>query len=533
MSTIKNNVELVTEDVIKKVGKPVSAIVVVATLESFGIRDKDVFQDFGFVSLRELARYIYEDLSARKSVLLNEKEIEKKEKVNELLPISDYLWTKAKLLIQYYPLGLFHLLPILLQIVSIVLFGYSLWTYLGFNIVQSTAVVMGVILGLVLSGGYVQVMGRQASFYWHHGEFSKSKLVINKITKSAITGMLVTFVGIAAINFFLNLYPLSFILIVFMYAFLIGVLLLVTAPFHTLKERWAISVAITFATCLALALKIYTSLHIYYTHWIGIVVAIILAKIILNFLFKRVGATLTPTVKPKKLVVIYRNYPYFFYGVLIYVFVFIDRIVAWTADTGIAHRFVLLYEKDYEIGMDLAILVFFLLAGVLEYAIASFSRFMDSRQKETRFLEASDFNKKFLKMYWGHVILLLVSGLVISIIVYLIITHPAGYNSRFGEVLNDISIKTCIYGCLGYFFLAWGMLNSLYLFTLNRPNGSLKAIFIACIVNFGFGYVFSRWIHYEFSVVGMLFGAIVFMLLTLKENIKFFKNLDYHYYAAY
>jgi hypothetical protein len=34
----------------------------------------------------------------------------------------------------------------------------------GFNEIQSTAVVLGVVVGLVSTGGFVQVIGRQASF---------------------------------------------------------------------------------------------------------------------------------------------------------------------------------------------------------------------------------------------------------------------------------------------------------------------------------------------------------------------------------
>jgi hypothetical protein len=53
------------------------------------------------------------------------------------------------------------------------------------------------------------------------------------------------------------------------------------------------------------------------------------------------------------------------------------------------------------------------------------------------------------------------------------------------------------------------------------------------LLNLGLGFVLSRFFAYEFSVVGMLCGAALFVALTLRANIKFFKNLDYYYYAAY
>ena len=535
MNRIAQNIEKTILEVIEKIGNPVSAMVVVATLESFGIRNKDVFQDYGFASLQDLALHIYEDLKSRdSSTLLNSKELENAASTDKLIPVSSYLWIKAKLFVQFYPLGLFHLLPIFFQVLSIIFFGYSLWTFIGFNIVQSTSVVFGVILGLIISGGYVQVLGRQASFYWHHKEYPQFKLVVDKLIESGIYGILKSFLVLSLINFFFNLYPFSFIIITFVYAFLIGLLLLVTAPFHTLKQRWVISLAIIVATGLALVLKLYTSLHIYFTHWIGISTAILISKLLLNYFFKKYKTSYkTGSLRPKKLMVIYRNYRYFFYGALIYVFLFIDRAIAWSVNTGSSHQFIFLYEKNYEIGMDLAILIFFMLAGVLEYAIASFSKILDLKQKTALFINVDDFNKSFSRMYWGHVFLLFITTLVTTTLIYLIVTEPWGYEASFGEVLNFLSIKVCIIGGIGYFFLTWGMLNSLYLFTLDQPKGALKALFVACVVNLFLGYALSRIISYEYSAIGMLVGAIIFMTMTLKENLRFFRKLDYYYYAAY
>ncbi len=535
MKSLHKNIEDITASVIQKIGNPVSVMVVLATLESFGIRDKDVFSDYGFVTISDLAKHIYEDLKGRDvESLKNVNEFKKEKDKTSVIPVSSYLWMKTKLLVQFYPLGIFHLLPIFLQIASIIVFGYSLWAFIGFNIVQSTSVVFGVIIGLIVSGGYVQVLGRQASFYWHHQEYKQAKMVVNKLIESGIKGLLVTFLFIFAINFLFNLYPFSFILITCIYAFLIGLLLLVSAPFHTIRQRWVISLAILMATGIALGLKLYTTLHVYITHWVGIAVAIFISKLFLEYFFnKKKGSYTEETLRPKKLMVIYKNYRYFFYGTLIYVFIFIDRILAWSADIDLTHQFIFLYEKNYEIGMDLAIVIFFMLAGVLEYSIASFSKFLDVKQRNILLVNKDTFNRSLFKMYLGHISLLLLTALLTTTFVYLLITQPWGYQANFGEALDFISIKVCIIGGIGYLFLTWGMLNSLYLFTLDAPKGPLRSILIACLANLIVGFILCRVISYEYSVVGMLVGAGLFMMLTLRETIIFFKKLDYHYYAAY
>ncbi|MFN9113260.1 MAG: hypothetical protein ACK5XN_24590, partial [Bacteroidota bacterium] len=70
-------------------------------------------------------------------------------------------------------------------------------------------------------------------------------------------------------------------------------------------------------------------------------------------------------------------------------------------------------------------------------------------------------------------------------------------------------------------------------FTLGQSKKPLKAIIYACVINILLGFVLSRFLAYEYSVVGMLVGAALFVGLTIKAIVKYFNNLDYYYYAAY
>ena len=237
--------------------------------------------------------------------------------------------------------------------------------------------------------------------------------------------------------------------------------------------------------------------------------------------------------KIKAPVLLYHNYQYFFYGIFIYVFIFIDRILAWSSGINGNLPFLVYFEKNYELGMDLAILVFLLLAGVLEYSIASFTKFIDIGQKLTDHKTPEVFNNQLRKMYWQQVLLLFVTSALAFIFIYYIINASWGFEGQFNETLVQLSIKVCVIGGMGYILLAWGMLNSLYLFTLGQAKKPLKAIIYACLLNIFLGFVLSRFFAYEYSVVGMLCGAALFVALTLRANIIYFKNLDYFYYAAY
>ncbi|MDD2986428.1 hypothetical protein [Flavobacterium sp.] len=537
MDKHSENIKILIHNVKDKIGKPVSSRVVAATIESFGIRDIDTDADFGVSNIQDLSIYVYKQLTTAEEHKdsLNLKEREFVENNTDTIQLSDYMVVKAKIFAQYYSLGIFHLLPVVLQIAAIVVFGYSLWTHVHFNHLQSTAVVLGVMIGIITSGGFVQVIGRQASFYWNYHDYAMTKKTINYLLKLGIKSLFIIFSIICFINVFIHIYPFKVLLVVFMYAFFVGTLLLLLAPLHTIKQRWMITVAVILGTLMTVALNKFTTLHIYYTHWIGIAVAIIITKLYLYFFFRNYLKIHPPkaNLSIKTSVFIYQNHRYFLYGLFVYFFIFIDRILAWSANTGNQLPFMVYFEKDYELGMDLAILVFLLLAGVLEFSIASFTRFLDITQKLVQFEKPKNFNNELHKLYWQNILVLVISGLLIYIFIYQVMFASWGYKGQFNEDLESISVTVCFLGGTGYFFLAWGMLNTLYLFTLGESQKPLKGIIYAIVINITIGFLLSRFLSFEYSVVGMLIGSLFFMLYTLKNVFFFFKKLDYHYYAAF
>jgi hypothetical protein len=531
------NIKELTANIKDKIGVPVNTMVVATAIESMGIRDKDTLTDFGQASIIVLAELIFNKLrtAAEHRGAKNAKEKMVAELHQKELENTNHLQINLILLLKSFVLGITNLFPVLLQFMMIIFFGYSLWTSVDFNTLQSTAVVLGVIVGMIISGGFVQVIGRQASFYWSYSDFEMTKKTINYILKKGTWAILIGLSLLFILNMFLSFYPNKVLIITFVYAFLIGLLILYLAPLYPIKQRWFISVAVFIGTTISIVLAKKTNLMIYFTHWIGLITVIGLSKLFQHLFFKRI---LHKTVKiaQNKIntpVLLYHNYKYFFYGLFIYLFVFIDRILAWSSELDGLMPFVIYFKKDYELGMDIAIVSFLFMGGVLEYSVKVFTHFLDLQQRLTKYNEVKHFNGYFTMMYWRNVLILLVSSTVLFIITYFLITSPWGYESRFHIKLLDLSYTVASFGCIGYLFLAWGMMNSLCLFTLGRPTEPLKAIIIATVVNIITGFVFSRFVGYEYSVIGMVMGSLVFMVLTLKENVSFFKNLDYNYYSAY
>ncbi|WP_037314590.1 exopolysaccharide Pel transporter PelG [Salegentibacter sp. Hel_I_6] len=517
-------------------GKPVNVYVVAATIESFGIREADVKVDYGFESIMHLSKYIYKAYDAvTLANLKNNNQRIAEAKTYKRLALTEYITTKnTKRFLVDYSSGLIHLFPVFLQVFAIILFGFSLWTYSKFNNLQSTAVVLGVIFGFVISGGFIQVIGKQVSYYWYNEDYHMAGHSTRRIIQNGTLAIVGFFALSLLLNFIFPLYSSLFVLISFSYALLIGFLLLVLAPLYALKQRWMLSVSVFIGTVVALLLHFYTDLHPYFVHWIGIFIASAISVGYIYMFFRyKLKQNVVVKKKPKVMLSLYRNFNYFVYGTFIFLFVFLDRIVAWSSTLNREIPYVVYYEKNYEIGMDLAILIFFLLGGVMEYAIHSYIRHMDFHQLEVKYSEYYTFNNKMKRMYFKHLRLFSVSAIGIAIFLYLIITQPWGYSRGFEEILSPLSIKVCILGSIGYLFLSLGMLNVLYLYTLGQHRKPLVAIVIAFLVNLFIGILASRWFAYEYSVLGMLVGSFVFAMLTTRVTYRFFKNIDYYYYASY
>ena len=88
-------------------------------------------------------------------------------------------------------------------------------------------------------------------------------------------------------------------------------------------------------------------------------------------------------------------------------------------------------------------------------------------------------------------------------------------------------------GATGYIFLIYGLMNSLFFFTLNRPEFVMYAIVPSLVVNCIVGYVCSRVISFEYATIGLIAGAVTFAVITGLIARRFFRHLDYFYYSAY
>ena len=239
---------------------------------------------------------------------------------------------------------------------------------------------------------------------------------------------------------------------------------------------------------------------------------------------------------PRFEVIYFENYRYFLYGFLYFLFLFLDRILAWSAGPP-PPTYIIWFKTPYELGMDWALLSLILTVGSLEYSINSFSKLLIPKQKELAIPKVKKFNKYFFSFYLRQLVILIIIGIISIFVAYYGIMLIKPYGKEY-SIINDffssqITFKVFWIASIGYLLLSIGLLHTLFFFTLARPRYVIYSMIIAVLVNFTVGYIFSRTMHYEDAVFGLAVGALVFAIASGILAVRFFRKLDYYYYSAY
>lgn len=514
------------------VGNPISVWAVAATIESLGVRDIDAKADYEYASVFDLAEDVYQEI--KKHVI--SKSEESKEEDFKLGNVFES-W---RLFFKHFGMGLLFTMPMISQIVAIMVFEYALWAWFRFNVAQATMIAMGTIGAFIITGGFIQVLGRLVSKYMGEENYYLSWRAIKAVMYFAIPLVL----GIAALTFLINLilpfYPQRMVSIGLTYFLLISTMMLSAAVLYASQQKLVILISILLGTLsVAFGMEV-LDWGIYFSQWMGISITAgtQIIYVVLYYFFKiRISRQqLFKQSLPKLEVSYYNTYRYFLYGFGYFTFLFVDRILAWSAGPP-PPPYIIWFNTPYELGMDWALLSFIFTIALLEFIIHLFSHKIIPAQKKTDISKLKKFNQYFSNFYSLQLVILFFVGIISILATYYGVLSLRVFENDFPEIrdffANPITFKVFWLGSIGYLFLVFGLLNSLFFFTMNRPEFVLYSMLFALCVNALTGYICSRVIGFEYAVIGLVAGSIVFAVTTGLIGKRFFKDLDYFYYSAY
>lgn len=420
--------------------------------------------------------------------------------------------------------GMSFALPLALCCLAMIFLKLSLW---GGDLASdvASAVAIGTVSSFVITGGIVQAMARQGLFYAGTGELRMAEIVCRRWLFYGVS-LLLGAAAAASIHFmFFGLLPHPLDWIALGFHFTLGLFWLSSGVLYMLERHLFVAVAASVGIVVVAGLHIGLGVGLVRSQLVGIFIAAIFAGGIASHLLKRRGSSETGRVHrimPWR--TLYLTAPYLAYGCLYYLFLFADRILAWTAQTE-STALPLVFRGDYELPLDIALFAFVVQVGWVHSSMFRFYERLESLQRSCEIAEFGRFNKAMQEFYIRRVTRFIPATLLLSAIIWRV-AEAAGLLS------GPITSRVAIIALAGYPFLVIALWNVSLLFALSLPRAVLPAVVLGTVANAVTGYVLSRLVSYDWAVVGFTAGAIVFGFVSSSAVLRRFRNLDYHYFAS-
>jgi hypothetical protein len=501
--------------------KPLDEWELTALLETNGLRDIDAITDWGEPDLFALPKRLqgYVDSIPYET---KKREYEKKR-----------LWKIFK----NYIKGTIFAFPMFIQIVAMIVVGFGIWSSINFGLREATAIAVGTLLALATTGGIAQMIGRKGLFYVKFEEY----LLASKITKRLyLLGVIfIIFYALlfSLVNFYLRLFPFYMYQLFIIYFFLLSFLFLIFSVFYMLENYGTIALITLCGIVLIYIFLILLNFNLVRSQAFSLIIILLLSNLFAFYKIKKLEkkSQAEGTLLPKVVSLFYTLYPYFLYGTAYFLFLIMDRMLAWT--TG--HKqlpYVVWFNYPYEVGVDWALIPLISTIALVEVFIYELGYAAFKKINETKAPEVNSFNKHFLRVYFVAGVTFFIVGIISIILSYLFpyALRDIRYFFKFVDVFfNDINKFVFFFASIGYVLLSWSLLNCIIFFAYSRYKFALKSIGFGLMTNFLVGLIFSRAFIYYYSVIGLFAGSIVFAGMSTYYAYRFFRQYDYYYYSAY
>jgi hypothetical protein len=516
-------------EVIARLAVPKDHWEIAAQLEVMGIRDADARDDFACADTFDMARRIF--------AMYREGSFPEVFWVADAAPAI----SRIRRFLRHYFDGLLFALPVAVQASAMVLWGLGVWGSIRFDARTTTAMAIGVLASYMVTGGFAQTIVRRGLFYIFQEEEYLARLTVVRIwaiSAAIVIGLLIPFALFNGLYAFL---PWDMFGLVALYYVALSILWLNFALIYLTRRPYLFTAVFVVATAVAVV-----AVRVMHTPEIVANVAALLAANVASFtvsiaLLNRSARarSVTRIASPPRLtILVYSTSQFFFYGALYNMFLFADRIAAWTSATGRADYlpYPVWVDGPYELGMDLALIVVVLLMGVVEHSTQRFSARLIKHQERVSSGSSEEFNREFVRFYWrrllGLVAASVVALLIASAIFFLLRVHAVFPPFR-SRLTSHLVTRVFVIAAIGYAFFMIALMNAVILLSLSRVGFVIRAISAGLVVNALIGFFCGRAIHYSLAVIGLLAGSIVFAAMSTFITHRVMRRLDYYYYSAY
>ncbi len=426
--------------------------------------------------------------------------------------------------IRDYAKGIAFAAPLICCCLAVLLLKVSLW---GGNLTgnEAAAIAIATVAGFVVSGGFIQLIGRQGHFYKQRGEWAHCYRACSLFARCGALALLCCgLVGLLA-NAYFGWLP--FYLLGWCTAFHLGIgtYLLLSAVLYVIDGELLVVLATVIGTAIVVILNGAWGVCVLAAQISGIFAATLTCFFFALLRFRHLGARLSDAPRldsPGRL--FYTLWPYFIYGLTYYAFLFTDRIIAWSARTENA-ALPIQFRGEYETAVDICLFAFIVQVGWIHAALVSFYRVVTAQQKRFR-LNNRDRMKKVLLSFYSRQMIVFGVLFVISTALSVLVVY------EIRPLREMLDLRVALLGLLATPLLAVGLWNVALLFALSRPMYVLISVGWGVALNVCFGYLLSRLFSYDLAIIGFDIGTCALACISGWFCRKLLSNFDYHYFAA-
>jgi hypothetical protein len=516
------------QQIVDLIGVPKDPWEIAAHLEVIGLRDADARAQYGERDLFALAHRLFADFqNGAFRFVIDPPDPEK--------PVHP-----AVRFFRYYMVGLSFSVPMALQAIAMLVWGYGIWGAIDLDLRAGSAIALGFIASYVVTGGFAQAIVRRGLFHIYQEDGWLARWTVLRAWSLSLRIVLALVPLVLLVNLLFEMLPWSILLLAAGYYAALSVLWLNWSMLYLLRKTalFALTTAIALTAVLAAAKLL--NFGPVAANAVGLAVADVLTFVIALRHLNRIAhdrLATEPVNPPRLTVLVYSTARFFVYGLLYNTFLFADRMIAWTSHVGREDfpPYGFWLNVRYELGMDLALVVVMVLSGVVEYTTQRFSETLIPNEKRHKSAAAQAFLNAARAAQRRRVLLLAVwSVFAFAIAIGVALLLRANAAPRFQEPLASITTTRVFWiASVAYVIYMFAVQNILVLLTLSRVDLVARGVGIALAVNVAVGFIGSRAIHYSFAVVGLLAGATVLLFLTRRSMSRVLDELDFYYYAAY
>ena len=522
-ANVDQQIDFLLKEVLIRHIDPEDPYEITAILESEGHNDSTVKSFYGFFTVFDLAQELWDRHRHNIAVAARAE------------PVIEPLHRVIKEDMRQFLRGSIFALPMVLSIIAMLTIKMSLWSYINFSLEYATAIGIGTFLSFATVGGFMQSIARRSYLYVILGYYRTARKVTFQLIRFGIIMSLLVTVVYLLFNLLTNIItPVMMTLSVAYYLVLNAIWLGVTAMYVLRKEIYFTGLIVVGIGLVYLFFAIF-HINIIVAQLIAMLIVSVLGLLVVWWLFKRLERLEDPGTRAqpsKTSIAFYSLWTYFLYGSAYFVFLFADRLMAWSTNEQYM-PFYLWFRSRYELGLDFSLLMMVIPMGVAEVVVTKMMNRLEWSQKNYSLSSIRDMNQSFKKSYFKLYRVMVGIALLSALGIYLLVNwlsfhYPEAYGQHvFQGIRNYFVFYVAL---LSYAIVTVSLLNTVVMFSLSEPKLTLRATLYALGINALTGFLFSRWLGSDFAVVGLLFGSILFLVMTTRAVGRVLDQLDYYLY---